>query len=317
MVVYMSKVLEKKDKNQLGLVCPECGSTELIRDYTRGESICSNCGLVIHEHMVDSGPEWRAFTAEEKNQRSRVGAPTTFRMPDKGLSTMIGKQNTDSFGKKLSAKKRRLMYRLRKWNFRSIIHSSKRRNLAHAMSEMQRLASQMGISRDIMETAAVLYRKVIENGLTRGRSIDAMIAASLYLACRLHNLPRPLDEIEQYSRFDRKELGYCVRTILSKLRIKVPRAKATDFIPRFGNELGLSAKTQRTAIKILEQAREKGLTSGKDPTGLAAAALYIASMLEGERRTQSEVSRVVAVTEVTVRNRYRELIRDLNIQIGR
>lgn len=313
----MAKTVEKKEKPQSNLVCKECGSTELIRDYTRGESICSNCGLVITDHMLDSGPEWRAFTTEEKNQRSRVGAPTTFRMPDKGLSTMIGKQNTDSFGKKLSAKRRRLMYRLRKWNFRSIIHSSKRRNLAHAMSEMQRLASQMGISRDIMETAAVLYRKVIENGLTRGRSIDAMIAASLYLACRLHSLPRPLDEIEQYSRFDRKELGYCVRTILSKLRIKVPRAKATDFIPRFGTELGVSAKTQRRAIKILEQAREKGLTSGKDPTGLAAAALYIASMLEGERRTQSEVSRVVAVTEVTVRNRYRELIRELNIELGR
>ncbi|MHA1754532.1 MAG: transcription initiation factor IIB, partial [Candidatus Odinarchaeia archaeon] len=139
----------------------------------------------------------------------------------------------------------------------------------------------------------------------------------LYLACRLHNLPRPLDEIEQYSRFDRKELGYCVRTILSKLRIKVPRAKATDFIPRFGTELGVSAKVQRRAIKILEEAREKGLTSGKDPTGLAAAALYIASMLEGERRTQSEVSRVVAVTEVTVRNRYRELIRELNIPLGK
>ncbi|MHA1237944.1 MAG: transcription initiation factor IIB [Candidatus Odinarchaeia archaeon] len=314
----MSKVEEPtEEKKPHVLRCPECGSTDLVRDYSRGENICSNCGLVITDHLVDSGPEWRAFTAEEKNQRSRVGAPTTFRMPDKGLSTMIGKQNTDSFGKKLSANRRRLMYRLRKWNFRSIIHSSKRRNLAHAMSEMQRLASQMGISRDIMETAAVLYRKVIERGLTRGRSIDAMIAASLYLACRMHGLPRPLDEMEQYSRFDRKELGYCVRTILTKLGLKVPRPRSTDFISRFGTELGVSAKTQRRAIEILEAARKKGLTSGKDPTGLAAAALYIASILEGERRTQSEVSRVVAVTEVTVRNRYRELIRELNIDLGK
>ncbi|MFX0097681.1 MAG: transcription initiation factor IIB family protein [Candidatus Hodarchaeota archaeon] len=297
--------------------CPECSGMEFVRDYSRGETICGACGLVINDHIVDSGPEWRAFTAEEKNLRSRVGAPMTLRMADKGLSTMIGKQDTDSFGKKLTARRRRLMHRLRKWNFRSIVHSSKRRNLAHALSEMQRLSSQIGLSKDIMEAAALLYRKVIERGLTRGRSIDAMIAASLYLACRLHGLPRPLDEIERYSRFDRKELGYCVRTILSKLNIKIPRASAIDFIPRFGNELGLSTKTQRKAIEILDAAKMKGLTSGKDPTGLAAAALYIASMLEGERRTQSEVSKVVAVTEVTVRNRYRELIRELNINLGK
>jgi transcription initiation factor TFIIB len=295
--------------------CTECGSKDITVDYTRGETICSNCGIVLTSRNIDSGPEWRAFTSEERNKRSRVGSPSTFTVHDKGLSTMIDWHDKDSFGKKLTPKRRAQIYRLRKWQIRTRVHSSMDRNLAFAMSELDRLSSQLGIPRGVKETAAVLYRRAIEKKLIRGRSIEAMIAAAVYAACRERKVPRTLDEIARHSRVNRKELGRCYRLILRELEIIIPMASPVDFIPRFGTELILSGTTQRKAAEIVKMAREKGITAGKDPTGLAAAAIYISAILEGERRTQREIAEVAHVTEVTVRNRYKELVKELNLRV--
>ena len=263
--------------------CEACGSTDILTDYTRGETICANCGLVISHRNIDQGPEWRAFTNEERNKRSRVGSPSTFTVHDKGLSTMIDWHDKDAYGKKLTPKRRAQIYRLRKWQIRTRVHSSMDRNLAFAMSELDRLSSQLGIPRGVKETAAVLYRRAIEKKLIRGRSIEAMIAASVYAACRERKVPRTLDEIARHSRVNRKELGRCYRLILRELEIIIPMASPVDFIPRFGTELVLSGRTQRKAAEIVTLAREKGITAGKDPTGLAAASIYISAILEGER----------------------------------
>jgi len=295
--------------------CSECGSSDIHVDYTRGETICSNCGIVISARNIDQGPEWRAFTNEERNKRSRVGSPSTFTVHDKGLSTMIDWHDKDAYGKKLTPKRRAQIYRLRKWQIRTRVHSSMDRNLAFAMSELDRLSSQLGIPRGVKETAAVLYRRAIEKKLIRGRSIEAMIAAAVYAACRERKVPRTLDEIARHSRVNRKELGRCYRLILRELDIIIPQSSPIDFIPRFGTELVLSGRTQRKAAEIVTLARDKGITAGKDPTGLAAAAIYISAILEGERRTQREIAEVAHVTEVTVRNRYKELVKELNIRV--
>lgn len=306
---YESDVDEREN------TCEFCGSQNILTDYTRGETICSDCGLVLSHRNIDQGPEWRAFTNEERMKRARVGSPSTMTVHDKGLSTMIDWHDKDSFGKKLTPKRRAQIYRLRKWQIRTRVHSSMDRNLAFAMSELDRLSSQLGIPRGVKETAAVLYRRAIERKLIRGRSIEAMIAAAVYAACRERKVPRTLDEIARHSRVNRKELGRCYRLILRELEIIIPMASPVDFIPRFGTELILSGSTQRKAAEIVTLARVKGITAGKDPTGLAAAAIYISAILEGERRTQREIAEVAHVTEVTVRNRYKELVKELNLRV--
>ncbi|MEX2682071.1 MAG: transcription initiation factor IIB [Candidatus Sigynarchaeota archaeon] len=295
--------------------CPECGSTAIHMDPSRGERICQACGLVVEEKSVDSGPEWRAFNSIEEKNRSRTGSPSTLTVHDKGLSTMIDWRDRDAHGNKLDPAMRAKIYRIRKWQIRTRVHSSIDRNLAHAMSELDRLSSQLVIPRGVKEAAAMYYRKAIDKKLIRGRSIEAMVGASIYAACRSRKIPRTLDEIAKYSRITKKELGRCYRLILRELAIKIPLASPVDFITRFGAELHVSGIAQRRAINILESAKKSGITIGKDPTGLAAAALYISTLKEGERRTQREIAEIAHVTEVTVRNRYKELAQYLNINV--
>lgn len=295
--------------------CPECGEKDVIRDQSRGEVTCVNCGLVLDENAIDSGPEWRAFTSEERDKRARTGSPVNYALQDHDLSTMIDWRNRDAAGRQITSNRRAEIYRLRKWQRRSRVHSSIERNLASAMSELDRLSSQLGVSRTVKETAAVMYRRALERRLIRGRSIDAMIAAAMYAACRLREAPCTLDEIAYHSRINRKELGRCYRLLLRRLDVRMPVSQPTNFIPRFAQSLGLSSRVQRRAVKILEDAKAKGITAGKDPTGLAASSLYISAIMEGERRTQREIAEVAHVTEVTVRNRYKELVRELQLAV--
>ncbi|TXT54767.1 MAG: Transcription initiation factor IIB [Candidatus Thorarchaeota archaeon] len=295
------------------VVCPECGSTSVVEDNTRGERACAECGLVLSDHRIDTGAEWRAFSAEESDSRSRVGAPMRYTVHDKGLSTVIDWRDRDTSGKKLSPNRRSQIYRLRKWQIRSRVHSSVDRNLAQAMSELERLASQLGITKPIREQAALLYRKAIQKKLVRGRSIEAMVAATLYAACRIRQKPRPLDEVADASRIDRKKLGQCYRLLLRSLKVRIPLSNPVDYISRFTSQLELSSSVQLRTIEILHRSRDIGLTIGRDPLGLAAAAIYVASIMLDERRTQREIAEVARVTEVTVRNRYKEIVKRLKI----
>lgn len=295
--------------------CPECGSTSLTRDYERAEIVCNECGLVIDEKIIDTGPEWRAFDHEQRIKRSRVGAPMTYTIHDKGLSTVIDWRNKDSYGKDLSAGKRAQIYRLRKWQQRIRVSNATERNLAFALTELDRVASRLGLPRNVRETAAMVYRRAVEKGLIRGRSIEGVAAAALYAACRQCKVPRTLDEIADAAKLNRKEIGRTYRFVARELGINLKPTTPMDYVPRFGSELGLSGEVQSKAIEILKKAMDQELTSGRGPTGVAAAAIYIASVLLGERRTQREVAEVAGVTEVTIRNRYKELAEKLDIEI--
>jgi len=315
----MSSRSDKKQNKakDTGFTCPECGSKEVVQDLEKGERICSSCGLVVSEHRIDHGPEWRAFTADEKDARSRAGAPTNYAIHDKGLSTMIDWRDHDSQGKRFSAKKRSEIYRLRKWQIRTRVHSSVDRNLAQAMSELDRLSSQLGLTKSIKELAALLYRKLIIRRLARSRSIDAMVGASIYAACRLRKAPRSLEEIARHSRVNRKKIGQHYRLLVEKLQIRMPISDPANYVPRFITELGLPGIVQQKVIEILEMAKtNRTLITGRDPRGLAAAAIYIASILTDHRVTQRDIAMAAGVTEVTVRNRYKELVQKLNITMA-
>ena len=317
MTVTQVKVNEEgpKVRQRFAEKCPECESKNLVHDYDSGETICGDCGLVLYEQMLDKGPEWRAFTMEEKASRSRVGMPTSYSIHDKGLSTTISQVDRDAFGRKLPLSTRLQMWRLRKWQIRSRVHSSVDRNLAQAMSELERLSSKVSISPPIREKAAVVYRKALDKGLVRGRSINAIAAAALYAACRQSGSPRTLREIAEASLVDKKDVARCYRLLLQELNIHMPIADSLTYVSKIAEKNGVSGKTQGAAIAILGEARRKRFAAGKDPTGLAAAALYIACLQNNEKITQKDIAEAAGVTEVTVRNRYKSLKRQLNIEI--
>lgn len=295
--------------------CPECGSSNLIHDYDTGETVCGDCGLVLYEQMMDKGPEWRAFTQEEKASRSRVGVPTSYSVHDKGLSTAISQVDRDAFGRKLPLSTRLQMWRLRKWQIRSRVHSSIDRNLAQAMAELDRLSDKVFIPQPIKEKAAVTYRKALDKGLVRGRSIAAIAAASLYAACRGSGTPRTLREIAEASLVDKKDVARCYRLLLRELEVHMPIADPLTYVSKIAERTGISGKTQGQAIQILRIARKKRAAAGKDPMGLAAAALYIACLQSNEKKTQKDIAEAAGVTEVTVRNRYKSLKKQLCLEL--
>jgi transcription initiation factor TFIIB len=296
--------------------CPECGSTRLIHDYECAELVCMNCGYVIAAKLADRGPEWRAFDDEQRAKRTRVGAPLTYTIHDKGLSTMIDWHDRDVYGKGLSPVQRAQVYRLRKWQRRIRLSDAIERNLAFALSEMTKIASNLNLPKNVLETASLIYRKAVKERLIRGRSIQGVTSAAIYLACRQCGLPRTLEEIAQASNVSKKEIGRSYRFLVRELNCFIPPLRPSQYITKFSNQLTMQGKVEEIAHKILEAARELKLTSGRGPTGIAAAASYIASVLTGERKTQREIAEIAQVTEVTIRNRYKELVERLMFSIS-
>ncbi|MBI4021138.1 MAG: transcription initiation factor IIB [Candidatus Aenigmarchaeota archaeon] len=290
--------------------CPECGSTAITHDPVRGENVCGSCGFVIAESMIDVTQEWRAFDEDQRSRRVRTGAVLTPTKHDQGITTEIGKGRGELF--KVSSKKRAQYYRLTKWHKRLI--KSRDRNLSFALSELQRLVSLLNLSKAVHEKVAKLYQQAVNKGLVRGRSTESIIAALLYTTCREEGAPRTLDEISKASGINKKDIGKTYRYIARKLRIRILPAKAQDYVPRFGSLLTLSERVQVRAVDVLDEAAKFDVTSGKGPIGVAAAALYIAAVLAGEKKTQREVADVIGVTEVTIRNRYKEMVESLGIK---
>jgi transcription initiation factor TFIIB len=282
-----------------------------MRDHECAEIVCMNCGFVVAAKLTDRGPEWRAFTTEQRQKRTRVGAPLTFTIHDKGLSTTIDWHDRDIHGRRLSAGQKAQIYRLRKWQRRIRVSDATERNLAFALSEMSKIANALNLPKNILETASVIYRKAVKERLIRGRSIQGVTAAALYVACRQCGLARTLEEIAQASNINKKEVGRSYRFLVKELNYFVPPIKTSQYITKFFNHLAMQGKTEEIAHKILATAKELRLTSGRGPTGIAAAASYIASVLTGERRTQREIAEIAQVTEVTIRNRYKELVERL------
>jgi len=289
--------------------CPECGGINLFFNKEKGEVICKDCGLVIEEKMIDFGQEWRDFDEEGGESRRRAGAPSTFTKHDQGLGTDVGKVG-DLYS--ISDKKERnKFFRLRKWQYR--ISTAIERNLKLALSELKRVSSYLKLPESVEEEAARIYTQAVQRGLVRGRSIESVVAASIYLACRIHRIPRRLDEIVTEAKTNRKQISQAVRLILFQVKVDVPLPSANDLIPRLSADLALKGRTVKRATEIIRTARKERVTIGKDPGGIAGAALYIASILEEDRRTQREIAEVSRVTEVTIRNRYKELVRSLGI----
>ncbi len=294
-------------ESDAGHSCPECGG-RLVTDDEHGETICEECGLVVEEDEIDRGPEWRAFDSTEKDEKSRVGAPTTKLMHDQGLSTNIGWENKDAYGKTLSNRQRQRMQRLRTWNERFRTRDSKERNLKQALGEIERMGSALGLSESVRETASVIYRRALEDDLLPGRSIEGVASAATYAAARQAGTPRSIDEVVAVSLVDEMEFKRTYRYIVRELGLELEPADPESYVGRFVSDLGLSEEIERRARDLLRAGKSENVHVGKSPVGLAAAAVYAATLGTDEKVTQSDVREVTDISEVTIRNRYQELL---------
>ncbi len=284
----------------------------MVTDQNTGELFCSKCGLVITDRIADTGAEWRSFSNDEGN-KARTGAGTSLTIHDMGLSTVIGAVNKDATGKPLSASVKSSIERLRTWDSRSQAHSSADRNLRQALNEMDKLKDKLALTDAVIEKAAYIYRKAMEKKLVRGRSIQGLVAACLYASCRNTETPRTLDDIAKGINIRKKEVARCYRLIFRELELKMPVVDPVKGVSRIASIAELGEKSKRKAISILNQAKDVGLVAGKDPMGIAAAALYLACISTGEVKSQKEISIASGVTEVTIRNRcagLRQMLKD-------
>jgi transcription initiation factor TFIIB len=306
---YLSTKIRNKS------TCQECGGSNLLRDYETGELVCQNCGFVVSSTILDQGPEWRAFDQEQRDKLPRVGAPVTWTIHDKGLSTTIGWQDRDASGKKLSPEERARLYRLRKWHRRSKVSDSTQRNLAHALSEMSKISYKLNLPKNVIETSSMIYRRAIQKQLIRGRTIQSVAVASIYMACRQCGVIRTLEDVADAATITKKEAARNYRFLLRELNPEVPQVNPHGYISKIVNKLALTGDTERIAMKILNQASNMKLTSGRGPSGMAAACIYISSQITDDRRTQGEIAKEAQVTEVTIRNRYKELAQRLDFNV--
>jgi len=287
--------------------CTRCGKNSLLTDEVTGEQFCAKCGFVISEKSQETGPEWRSFQKDGGSDPARTGAPSSLTIHDRGLSTVINPINKDASGKPLSTSMKSTIERLRTWDSRSQASKPFDRNLRQALSELNKLKDKLVISANVLEKAAYLYRKALERKLVRGRSISAMIAASLYAACRDAETPRTLKDVAVAANVKRKDISRCYRLLHHELDLKMPVVDSIQCIARISSKLEIPEKTKRYAVKVLKEAQERKESAGKDPMGLAATALYLSCVKNGVSITQRDMAEAAGVTEVTIRNRYKGL----------
>jgi transcription initiation factor TFIIB len=262
--------------------CPECGGSHLIDDYEHAERICDSCGLVIEDNMIDPGADWSEYDNEDKVKKARTGAPLTLTKHDKGLSTEIGWDDRDSNGRTLSRQNRTKFYRLRKLHKISKTSSTREYNVVRALRDISTRASKMGLPRDVVETAAYVYRKAQHNNITRGRSIACISAASIYIACRQCHVPRTLDEVSKAFELRRRDVSRTYNCIVRMLKIQIPVASPENYLSRLCGQLYLNGKTQKIVKELLKDANDKGLITGRSPLAIVGAIIYIASIITHE-----------------------------------
>ncbi|MCD6491677.1 MAG: transcription initiation factor IIB [Candidatus Njordarchaeia archaeon] len=288
---YYSDSIADLNKDEK-LVCPYCGSEdiELIGD----KYVCMRCGSIVKEEIIDTGPEDRVFKPEEALKRRF--APT---------SSFTGIQPHRLYIEGESIGSSRL-----------IPKDARTRNTMFAMSILNELANRMYLSRIVRDTVLEYYRRLSIKRSIRRERVPAIVAALVYIACRIAGVPRPLDKIARISNIRKKDISKAYKMVKEELKILVPVPDPEKFVVSFGKELRLSGEIIYKALDIIRRVKKMGVSIGRDPAGIAAAALYIATRAMGEKKTQKKVAEVAGVTEVTVRNRYREIVKLLNMSMG-
>lgn len=285
--------------------CPECnGRTR--EDPKRGEIVCEDCSLVVSETVLDRGPE--RHDRDDDSDRRRVGAPTTKRFHDEGLSTVIGGGDCDANGNRMSARKQRRMRRLRTWNTRYVTQNARERALQFGLSELDRMASALELSETIRETASVVFRRAHSAGVQRGRSLEATATAALFATVRRDGIPLTIEDVAATSRIDRESFERAYRDVVRELGLEISPPDPADHVPGLVSALDGSDALCQRALSLVDRVKATDYHVGKHPNGLAAAAVYAATLIEDEGLTQAEIGDEADISVVTIRTHYTAML---------
>jgi transcription initiation factor TFIIB len=299
---------KEREKDRDSFRCPHCNRS-LIGDADKGELVCSNCGFVAQDHHEDQGPEWKALDLEEKDKRVRVGSPRTLALHDYGLTTEIGDGMKDSHGNPLTPYMRQNIEKMRKWQSRVRTLSSEERGLSTVLSKINEISTILHLPKTVAETAAHTYRISVKKKVAKSKSIIGMTGASIYLSCRKCGVGRSLKEIARAAGVDKRTIAKHYRLMIKEVeKTYVPPPSLEKYISKLVNITKIDPKVERLALYLMKKTVDSKTFGGKAPAGLAAAFVYISSVLLGERVPQREIAEAAEVTEVTVRNRSREIL---------
>ena len=278
-----------------------------VTDAVTGEITCGNCGVVLSENAIDFGPENPSQTMDGQQNNVRTGQKISLRMADMGLSTIMESKDRDSTGRSLSAENKRMFYRLRMWdrNSRSVLA---KQSYIKAFTFLDGLRSKLGLPEHVVEKSAYLFRKVEQEKLLYGRTNKSVLCAVVYIACRLTDTPRTLASIADAAGIKKKALQRVYRTLYANLDdVHSMSYSPCEFIECISSEANVSEKTKRDARKLLEFGQKRGITSGKHPMSMAAAAVYLAVQKNHEKVSQTRIAQISGISAVTIRNRVKEL----------
>lgn len=311
----MSLSAERRELGITGVtICPNCRE-KLIGDLEKGEVLCPRCGYVATDGTIDNTPEWRSMDFEERMKRMQVGMPSTLSLHDQGLSTDISGENRDAHGKYLDSFNRQTAQQMKKWQRRIRTSSSGERSLSIALAKISEAADLLRLPSSIIEDASLIFRKSAKQAVSKSKSISGMAAASLYLACRRSNVNRSLKEIAKASGIQNRAAAKYYRVLISEVENNyIPPPTVQKYISKLVNKEKINTRVERLALELAGRTNESEISSGKTPAGLAAAYVYIASVMCGEHIPQREIAEFAEVTEVTVRNRCREILEKFTIR---
>lgn len=288
-------------------ICVLCNSTSIVFDSETSEAICSSCGMVVKDNMESMGPEWRSYSGEDIESKSRTGMPSSLAFHDMGLSTFISYSNVDANGVAISAEQRSKVQRMRRWNKISSNNRSYHRNLKNAFAILSTIKDKLSLSDTLIEKAAYNYRKALDRRIIKGRSIRALIVAAVYAACRDLAIPRTLEEISVAANTDAIFAGKCYRLLVQNLELQLPVIDSNKYLARIANKAKVSEKTYRTALEMLSTIKSEPISHGKDPNALAVAVLYAACLRESENVSQAQIAVAGDISIVTLRKRFQDV----------
>jgi transcription initiation factor TFIIB len=288
-------------------VCALCNSTSIVFDSETSEAICSSCGMVVKDNIESMGPEWRSYSGEDIETKNRTGMPSSLAFHDMGLSTFISYSNVDANGVAISAEQRSKVQRMRRWNKISSNNRSYHRNLKNAFAILSTIRDKLSLSDTLIEKAAYNYRKALDKKIIKGRSIRALIVASVYASCRDLSVPRTLEEISVAANTDVIFAGKCYRLLVQNLELQLPVIDSKKYLARIANKAKVSEKTYRAALDMLSTIKGDPISHGKDPNALAVAVLYAACLEEGENVSQAQVAVAGDISIVTLRKRFQDV----------
>jgi len=292
--------------------CNQCQNYTLVLDVLTSEYVCSTCGCVSNEKIYNN--ELTNFEKGEYKDKSRIGMPESLTVSHKGLSTLIGLNDTDGRGKMLGAVQKETIQRLRTWNNRSQLNDSISRNLDKALKYLNNFGDKLYLSPPVMENAAYIYRKAAMRKLAKGRSTVSLVAASIYAACREISIPKTISDIAYVCNIPSKEIMSHYKLILKELSLKIPVIQGIDYVTLISNRLKLTEKTKRQALRIFSLVQHSRISIGKNPRAFAGAIIYIASQDCNEFLRQVEVCQVADISTVSLRKRCKEIKTILNNQ---